>query len=100
MDSRPLILTVLLGCAGPQPSVHGAQAVPSPQPGATRVSFDLVNDGGKGSVQIDIVLRGSGTEIRADRTLDVEAHRTVHYETDVETPPGTYAVTASAEFPD
>lgn len=104
MDARSLIAlwaTALLGCAGPDPSVRDVRATPSPQPGATRVSLELVNDGGKGSVELHIVLRGdAGSEIHAERTLEVAPHQRVHYETDIETPPGTYSVSAAAEYPD
>jgi hypothetical protein len=101
MDSRSLIFVVLAACAGPQPTVENAAAAPSPQPGATRVSLDIVNRGGDGTVEVKIELRGaSGVIIRADQTVDIQPHQTVHFEKDIATPPGSYTVTATAEYPD
>jgi hypothetical protein len=101
MDARALIVVVLAACAGPQPRVENAAAMPSPQPGATRVTLDIVNRGGEGSIDLQIELRDpGGRRIRADRTLEVERDESFHYETDIETPPGTYTVKASASYPD
>ena len=100
MDSRSLIFVVLAACAGPQPSVQNAAAAPSPQPGATRVTLDIVNRGGDGTVEIKIELRSGDKIIRADETVDVQPHQTVHFEKDIATPPGSYTVTAKAEYPD
>jgi hypothetical protein len=101
MDARTLILVVLAACSGPRPTVEHATVTPSPRPGATRVALDIVNPGGEGSIEIDIELRDAeGHLIRANRSLDIKGGDRAHYETDVETPPGTYTVRASAEYPD
>jgi hypothetical protein len=101
MDSRSLIFVILAACKGPNPSVHNATASPSPRPGATRVSLDIENRGGEGTVDIKMELRdASGRVIRADETVDIQPHQTVHFEKDIATPPGTYTVTATAEYPD
>jgi hypothetical protein len=101
MDSRALMFVLLVACAGPDPVVQHAVAVPSPLPGATRVSMDIVNRAGHGTVAVQIELRGPrGQIIRSDHIVDVAEKQTVHFETDVQTPPGPYAVKASAEYPD
>ena len=101
MDSRSLIVILLVACAGPDPVVTHATATPSPQPGATRVSLDIRNRAGQGQIELQIVLRDSGGHvIRADRTIELERHQDIHFETDIETPPGTYTVDATAEYPD
>ncbi len=101
MDSRSLIFVILAACHGPNPSVHNATASPSPRPGATRVSLDIENRGGEGTVDIKMELRdASGRVIRADETVEIQSKQTVHFEKDIETPPGSYTVTATAEYPD
>lgn len=101
MDTRSLIFVVLAACAGPEPSVQNATAAPSPQPGSTRVSMDIVNRAGHGTVDVKIELRdASGHLIRADETLELKSKETVHYEKDIATPPGSYTVRATAEYPD
>ena len=101
MDPRPLIIALALAaCAGPDPRVQDAIASPSPRPGATRVAMDIVNRAGRGTIEIRIELRGAGRIIAADRTLELGDKQTVHFETDVETPPGSYTVRATAEYPD
>jgi hypothetical protein len=101
MDARSLILVVLAACAGPDPVVEHAAALPSPQPGATRVSMDIVNRAGRGDVVVKIELRGPrGQVIRAEENVEIQAKQTVHFEMDVKTPPGAYAVKATAEYPD
>ncbi|HTL35239.1 MAG TPA: hypothetical protein VL326_19055 [Kofleriaceae bacterium] len=101
MDSRSLIFALLAACAGPDPVVQHAIATPSPLPGATRVSMDIVNRAGHGEVSVKIELRGArGQVIRSEKTVEIEGKQTLHYETDIETPPGLYAVKASAEYPD
>lgn len=102
MDSRSLIFALLVACAGPDPSVQNATASPSPVPGSTRVSMDIVNRAGHGTVEVQIELRdkAAGRLIRAEQTLQLKSGDTVHFEKDVETPPGSYTVTARAEYPD
>ena len=100
MDSRSLIFIVLAACSGPQPRVENAAAAKSPLPGATRVTLDVVNKGGEGTVDIKIELRSGDQVIRADETVDVQPKQTVHFEKDIPTPPGDYTVKATAEFPD
>lgn len=101
MDSRSLIVILLAACAGPDPVVTNATATPSPQPGATRVSLDITNRAGDGQIELQLVLRDAqGHIIRADRTIELARHQDIHFETDVETPPGTYTVEAKAEYPD
>ena len=102
MDSRSLIFVLLAACAGPDPSVQDVTAAPSPIPGSTRVAMDIVNHAGKGTIDVHIVLRdeAAGRLIRAAQTVQVQAHETIHFEKDIETPPGTYTVKAAAEYPD
>jgi hypothetical protein len=101
MDSRALIFVLLAACAGPDPVVEHAVALPSPLPGATRVSMDIVNRAGKGEAVVKIELRGPrGLVIRSEENVEMEAKQTVHFEIDVKTPPGTYSVKARAEYPD
>jgi hypothetical protein len=101
VDSRSLIFVLLAACAGPDPVVQHASAMPSPLPGATRVTMDIVNRAGRGEVEVQIELRGAhGQVIRSEETVDVESKQTVHLEKDIETPPGPYAVTATAQYPD
>jgi len=98
--SRALIFIVLAACAGPDPVLRGAAAAPSPLPGSTRVSLDIENRRGRGTIEIQLVLRGDGRVIRADRTLEREGAQDVHFETGVATRPGTYTVEATLEYPD
>jgi hypothetical protein len=101
MDSRSLIFVVIAACAGPNPSVQNATASQSPRPGATRVSMDIENRGGEGTIDIQMELRDtSGRVIHANETLEVQSKQTVHFEKDIATPPGSYTVTATAEYPD
>ena len=101
MDSRSLIVVHLAACAGPQPTVEKANATPSPLTRSKRVTLDIVNRGGEGTVDVKIELRGAGgVVVRADETVDVQSHQTLHFEKDIATPPGSYTVTATAEFPD
>ena len=101
MDSRALIFILLAACAGPDPVIEHAVALPSPLPGATRVSMDIVNRAGHGEVVVKIVLHGPrGQVIRAEKSVELEKNQVVHLETDIETPSGPYAVTATAEYPD
>jgi hypothetical protein len=101
MDSRALIFVLVAACAGPDASVSNAVATASPLPGATRVTLDLVNRGGQGTVDVKIELRdAAGHVIRADETVDIQPKQTVHFEKDIATPPGSYTVKASAEYPD
>jgi hypothetical protein len=101
MDSRALIFVVLAACAGPDPVVQHAVALPSPLPGATRVSMDIVNRAGRGDAVVKIELRGPrGLVVRDEANVELENKQTVHLEIDVKTPPGTYAVKATAEYPD
>jgi hypothetical protein len=101
MDTRSLIFIVLAACSGPKPTVHDATASPSPRPGATRVSLDIENRGGEGTVDVKMELRDrSGHVIRADETVEVQSKQTVHFEKDIATPPGSYTVTATAQYPD
>ncbi|HUS29670.1 MAG TPA: hypothetical protein VMZ53_14300 [Kofleriaceae bacterium] len=100
MAARSLIFILLVACSGPQPKVEHATASPSPVPGATRVAMDIVNSGGEGTVAIHVELRDARRIIRAERTLAVQGKQTIHFETDVETPPGEYRVAASAQYPD
>jgi hypothetical protein len=101
MDSRALIFVLLAACAGPDPVVQHAVALPSPLPGATRVSMDIVNRAGHGTVAVTIELRGPrGQLIRSEHTVELQDKQTIHFETDIPTPPGPYAVKATAEYPD
>jgi hypothetical protein len=101
VDPRSLIIALALGaCAGPDPRVHDAIASPSPRPGATRVAMDIVNRAGHGTIEIRIELRGAGRVIVAERTLELDDKQTVHFETDIETPPGSFTVRATAQYPD
>ena len=101
MDPRPLIIALALAaCAGPDPRVQDAIASPSPRPGATRVAMDIVNRAGHGAIEIRIELRGAGRVIAAERTLELDDKQTVHFETDIETPPGSYTLRATAQYPD
>jgi hypothetical protein len=101
MDARALIFILLAACAGPDPVVQHAIATPSPLPGATRVAMDIVNRAGHGEVVVKIELRGPrGQVIRAEENVEIEEKQTVHFEMDVKTPPGAYAVKATAEYPD
>ncbi len=102
MVSRTLIAALfLVACAGPDPVVTHATATPSPRPGATRVSVDITNKAGEGQIELQLVLRDrTGRLIRADRTIELQRQQDIHFETDIETPPGTYTVEAKAEYPD
>ena len=101
MDSRALIFVLLAACAGPDPFVHHAIAWPSPLPGQTRVSMNIVNRGGHGTVAVKIELRGPrGQLLRSEHRVDVGDEQTTHFAVDIPTPPGPYAVKASAEYPD
>jgi hypothetical protein len=102
MDSRALIVTlVLAACAGPRPEARVLSVAPSPQPGDQRVTVDLTNhSGGDGEVELRVVLRGGGTEVTADKTVEMDGHQHLVVAVDVPAPPGTYTASATAEFPD
>jgi hypothetical protein len=105
VGSRSLIvLGLLLGaCAGPAPIVENITAMPSPQPGCTRVMMDVVNQGrGHGQVQLEITLRDAslGHAIKAERMVELRAEQRVQLTTDIPTPEGVYSAAVRVEYPD
>jgi hypothetical protein len=95
---RALILALLVGCAGPQPSIDRVEVGASPLAGHVRVTGRLLNRAGHGTVEVHITLHGAVT-LRADHTIDVEDHQTVELAIDVAAPPGAYTADATAEYP-
>lgn len=105
MGPRSLIaLGLVLGaCAGPAPVVEHITAMPSPQPGCTRVMLDVVNQGrGHGQVQLEITLRDArlGRAIQAERTVELRAEQRLQLTEDIPAPEGVYAVAVRVEYPD
>jgi hypothetical protein len=104
MGSRQLTALLLLAaaCAGPDTAIEAVTSAPSPRPGCTRVTVDLLNRGrGHGQVEIQITLRDSTADrtVTAERTVELAEHQRIQLVTDVETPPGSYSVAARAEYP-
>lgn len=109
MGPRALIaasFALLAACAGPDPLVERVAVTPSPQPGRTRVTVDLVNRStGHGQVQVRIELHDttSGAPIIAERTIELVEHQRTQLVTDIETPAGPFpasAATVRAQYPD
>jgi hypothetical protein len=102
VGARALIaLALVAACAGPRPSVSVVAVAPSPQPGHERVTLAVRNAGGHGEIELAITLRGrDGSVVRDTRTLDLDAGQRVVVAIDVAAPPGQYAATASALYPD
>ncbi|MFT3698063.1 MAG: hypothetical protein QM831_33285 [Kofleriaceae bacterium] len=92
------MIVFVMACAGPQPRIEGARVGPSPVPGHVRVGGTLINDGGEGTVEIDLALHGAA-RLQADETIDVPAHTTIDLAIDVAAPPGEYTVDAVAKYP-
>ncbi|HEY0252042.1 MAG TPA: hypothetical protein VGC41_10970 [Kofleriaceae bacterium] len=93
-----LALALLAACAGPQPTIENARATPSALPGHVRVTGQLVNHAGHGTVELDIVLRGNST-IRHDETIDIGGHETTDLAIDIAAPAGDYTVSIEPKYP-
>lgn len=98
MVARALALAVLAACAGPSARIDGARVEPSPVPGHVRVVGRLINDGGHGTVELDLALHGPAQLVH-DETLDVPAHQAIDLAIDIAAPPGNYTVDADAKYP-
>ena len=99
MVARSLILALALAaCAGPAPVVDNVAVAPSPVPGHMRVTGTLINHGGGGTVELVVTLHGAAT-LRADETVDVDAHQRVDLAIDIAGPAGTYTAEILAQYP-
>lgn len=98
MAARQVVFVLLLGCAGPRPTVGDVAVAPSPLPGHVRVTGSLVNHGGRGTVAIHVALHGA-TTLRNDYTIDVPSGDHVALAFDVAAPVGDYTATMTAEYP-
>ena len=101
MDSRTLILLVLVACAGPQPTVDAVTIAPGPE-GTQRVSLALHNESnGHGEVYVQVILRdAAGHRFPASQLVKIEAHETLQVSLDVRAPAGVYVADVKAVYPD
>jgi len=99
MVARQVVFALLIGCAGPRPTVDSVAVTPSPVPGHVRVTGSLVNRGGHGTVAIHVALHGAAL-VREDFTIDVSADDRIQLAFDVTAPAGDYTATMTAEYPD
>ncbi|HEY6033202.1 MAG TPA: hypothetical protein VIV58_03055 [Kofleriaceae bacterium] len=93
------MFALLIGCAGPRPTVGDVAVTASPVPGHVRVTGSLVNHGGHGTVEIHVALHGAAT-LRTDYTIDVSSGDRIALAFDVAAPAGDYTATLTAEYPD
>ena len=109
MGTRAVIAAslVLAACSGPDPVVERVAVAASPVPGHTRVAVDLANrSGGHGQIEIVITLQpadaGARTGIAfvAERTHHHDGQQRAQLIADLETPPGVYAASVRARYPD
>lgn len=98
MGARQVVFALLIGCAGPRPTVADVAVSSSPVPGHVRVTGTLVNHGGHGTVAIHVALRGAAL-VREDFAVDVSADDHVALAFDVAAPGGDYTATMTAEYP-
>lgn len=98
MAARSLALVFLAACAGPSARIDGARVEPSPVPGHVRVVGRLINDGGHGTVELDLALHGPAQLVH-DETLDIPGHEAIDLAIDIPAPPGSYTVEAEAKYP-
>jgi hypothetical protein len=75
---------------------------PSPQPGHTRVSLDVRNDGrGHGEVELEIILTSPrGNRFRETQTVELNAEERIELAVDMAALPDTYVATVHAKYPD
>lgn len=104
MDARTLILAcgVLAACSGPRPRAEVLSVAPSPQPGHTRVSLDVRNEGrGHGEVEVEVILTSPrGNRFRETQIVELDAEERVALTVDVAAPPDTYVAAVRTKYPD